>query len=224
MGAYMRKTGILPVCTNEQARIYFDGKGLTYDDVTEGDILTLVMLLNKHIKRANADCETSMGSMYLSRRIDLKRKTNGTLISCFLYVNSHCQDRQRHQTLRPLHRRLLCSLRLQGVPGERAGRFQEGGGRVWADHQRKEDPDREALLPVQTPAGVLLTDGVRPPDPEDPPEEHHPGTPEAEGVQAPAGRRPDRLPNRRELVQVLAGQSLQNYVTRPNLQHEQPLL
>ena len=73
MGAYMRKTGIFPVCTNNEARDYFAGKGLTYADVTEGDILTLVMLLNKHIKKANADCETSMGSMYLSRRIDLKR-------------------------------------------------------------------------------------------------------------------------------------------------------
>lgn len=46
MAAYTRKTGILPVCTNEQARNYFYGKGLTYDDITEGDILTLVMLLN----------------------------------------------------------------------------------------------------------------------------------------------------------------------------------
>ena len=62
--------------------------------MTEGDILTLVMLLNKHIKKANADCETSMGSMYLSRRIDLKRKTNGTLISCYLYVNSHYFERR----------------------------------------------------------------------------------------------------------------------------------
>ena len=94
MAAYMRKTGILPVCTNNEARAYFAGKGLTYADVTEGDILTLVMLLNKHIKKANADCETSMGSMYLSRRIDLKRKTNGALISCFLYVNSHYFERR----------------------------------------------------------------------------------------------------------------------------------
>lgn len=94
MAAYMRKTGILPVCTNNEARAYFAGKGLTYADVTEGDILTLVMLLNKHIRKANADCETSMGSMYLSRRIDLKRKTNGTLISCFLYVNSRYFERR----------------------------------------------------------------------------------------------------------------------------------
>lgn len=94
MAAYMRRRGILPVCTNNEARAYFAGKGLTYADVTEGDILALVMLLNKHIKKANADCETSMGSMYLSRRIDLKRKTNGTLISCFLYVNSHYFERR----------------------------------------------------------------------------------------------------------------------------------
>lgn len=53
MAAYMRKTGILPVCTNNEARAYFAGKGLTYADVTEGDILALVMLLNKHIKKAN---------------------------------------------------------------------------------------------------------------------------------------------------------------------------
>ena len=52
MAAYMRKTGILPVCTNDEARDYFAGKGLSYDDATEGDILALVMLLNKHIKKA----------------------------------------------------------------------------------------------------------------------------------------------------------------------------
>ena len=57
MAAYMRKTGILPVCTNNEARDYFAGKGLTYDNVTEGDILTLVMLLNKQFKRDNADAE-----------------------------------------------------------------------------------------------------------------------------------------------------------------------
>lgn len=94
MAAYIRQTEILPVCSNNDARAYFAQKGLTYDDITEGDILTLVMLLNKHIKKANLGCETSMGTMYLSRRIDLKRKTNGTLISCFLYVNSHYFERR----------------------------------------------------------------------------------------------------------------------------------
>lgn len=37
MAAYMRKTGILPVCTNNEARAYFAGKGLAYADVTEGN-------------------------------------------------------------------------------------------------------------------------------------------------------------------------------------------
>lgn len=60
----------------------------------DAEIAKLKDQLNKHIRKANADCETSMGSMYLSRRIDLKRKTNGTLISCFLYVNSHYFERR----------------------------------------------------------------------------------------------------------------------------------
>lgn len=94
MPEYMRKMEILPVCTNNDARAYFAQKGLTYDDITEGDILTLVMLLNKHIKKANKDCETSMGTMYLSRRVDMKRKTNGAIVSCFLYVNSHYFERR----------------------------------------------------------------------------------------------------------------------------------
>lgn len=50
--------------------------------------------LEDKLSEAVKDCETSMGSMYLSRRIDLKRKTNGTLISCFLYVNSHYFERR----------------------------------------------------------------------------------------------------------------------------------
>lgn len=39
MAAYMRKAGILPVCTNNEARAYFAGKGLTYADVTEGEVV-----------------------------------------------------------------------------------------------------------------------------------------------------------------------------------------
>lgn len=77
------------VCTNEEARQYFTGKGLTYADVTEGDILTLVMLLNKHIKAAVKNKETSTDTITLSSKIDIKKKTNGTIETCFLYVNSH---------------------------------------------------------------------------------------------------------------------------------------
>ncbi len=82
-------TEVTPVCTNNEARDYFKNKGLTYADITEGDILTLVMLLNKHIKKSNKDGETSVNTMSLSRKINIKKKTNGTIISCFLYMNSH---------------------------------------------------------------------------------------------------------------------------------------
>lgn len=40
----MREENIKAVCTTEEARQYFSSKGLTYDDITEGDILALVML------------------------------------------------------------------------------------------------------------------------------------------------------------------------------------
>lgn len=36
---------------SEEARNYFK-EGLCYEDITEGDICALVMLLNKHIKQA----------------------------------------------------------------------------------------------------------------------------------------------------------------------------
>jgi len=94
MSVYVRMKDIKPVCSNNEAREYFSNCGLTYDDITEGDILTLIMLLNKEIKQANKNCETSMGSMYLSKRIDMKRKTNGSIITCFLYVNSHYFERR----------------------------------------------------------------------------------------------------------------------------------
>lgn len=84
----MRKE-IIPVCSTQEARDYFARKGLTYDDITEGDILVLIMLLNKHIKKANKENETSVSTMRLSEKVDIKRKSNGTIITCFLYMNSH---------------------------------------------------------------------------------------------------------------------------------------
>lgn len=85
----MRKENIKAVCSNEEARQYFADKGLTYDDITEGDILTLVMLLNKHIKAANKSHETSVETMRLSDKKVIKRKSNGSIIQCYLYLNSH---------------------------------------------------------------------------------------------------------------------------------------
>ena len=81
--------GFDAVCTNEEARQYFRDKGLSYHDITEGDILSLLMLLNREIKKPNKAGETSVSTMHMSRKIDMKKRTNGTIIKCFLYINSH---------------------------------------------------------------------------------------------------------------------------------------
>lgn len=77
------------VCSNNEAREYFAQKGLTYDDVTEGDILVLVMMLNQEIKKATKAGEMSTSTMHLSAKIDMKKKTNGAIQTCYLYMNSH---------------------------------------------------------------------------------------------------------------------------------------
>ncbi len=81
--------GFDAICSTDAARQYFIDKGLTYGAVTEGDILVLVMLLNQEIKKSNRIGETSVNTIHLSKRVNLKKKPDGTLISCFLYVNSH---------------------------------------------------------------------------------------------------------------------------------------
>lgn len=75
--------------TNDYAREYYKSKGLTYNDITEGDICSLVMLLNKHIKKACKKHEMSVDTMRLSQKIKSKFTTNGKLIECYLFINSH---------------------------------------------------------------------------------------------------------------------------------------
>lgn len=77
------------VCSTNDAREYFKAKELTYDHITEGDILILVMLLQREIKKSNKTGETSVSSMSLSAKIDMKKKSNGAIQCCFLYMNSH---------------------------------------------------------------------------------------------------------------------------------------
>lgn len=78
-----------PVCSNNEARDYFKNKGLSYDKINDGDILALVMMLQQEIKKSNKMGETSVNTMRLSEKISMKRKPNGNIISCFLYMNSH---------------------------------------------------------------------------------------------------------------------------------------
>ncbi|AMR46884.1 hypothetical protein [Bacillus subtilis] len=75
--------------TSEEARNYFVQKGLSYEDITEGDICALVMLLNKHVKQAVKAHSMSVDTMRMSQKIKSNYKTNGTLKSCYLYINSH---------------------------------------------------------------------------------------------------------------------------------------
>ena len=75
--------------TNDKAREYFKSKNLSYKDITEGDICILVMFLNRHIKEACKNHEMSVDSMRMSEKIRSKYTTNGKLIECYLFINSH---------------------------------------------------------------------------------------------------------------------------------------
>lgn len=81
--------GFEPVCSTNEAREYFANKGLTYDDIDEGDILVLTMMIQRELKRSNKSGETSVSTMTLSSKIDMKRKSNGHIICCYMYLNSH---------------------------------------------------------------------------------------------------------------------------------------
>ncbi len=81
--------GFEPVCTNNELREYFSNKGLTYDSIDEGDILILCMMLQKELKKSNKVGETSVSTMTLSKRVNLKKKSNGHISECFIYMNSH---------------------------------------------------------------------------------------------------------------------------------------
>ncbi|MDI6742175.1 MAG: hypothetical protein QMD11_05475 [Smithella sp.] len=74
---------------SETAREHFKNKGLSYNDITEGDICTLVMLLNKHIKQASKDGRMSTNTMRMSQKIKSKFTTTGKLKECYLFMNSH---------------------------------------------------------------------------------------------------------------------------------------
>ena len=75
--------------TNDEARQYFVDCGLSYDDIYEGDILVLVMLLNREIKRGNKREDADITSMYLSKNMILKKRPGGKLRECYLFMGSH---------------------------------------------------------------------------------------------------------------------------------------
>lgn len=80
--------GFEPVCTTNEAREFFKNRGLSYDSIHEGDILILCMMLQKELKKSNKAGETSV-TMTLSKRIGMKKKSNGSITECYIYMNAH---------------------------------------------------------------------------------------------------------------------------------------
>lgn len=80
--------GFEPVCTTNEAREFFKNRGLSYDSIHEGDILILCMMLQKELKKSNKAGETSV-TMTLSKRVDMKKKSNGSITECYIYMNAH---------------------------------------------------------------------------------------------------------------------------------------
>jgi len=74
--------------TRDEARKYWGSLGLTYSDVTEGDIIPLIMLLNKELKISNKTCETSIDNLHLSKKISFTQTPKHTMKTCYLYINS----------------------------------------------------------------------------------------------------------------------------------------
>ena len=77
------------ICSNQDCRDRFAQLGLTYDDITEGDILALVMLLNREIRKSNKSGETSVNTTRLSHKMIIKHKSTGQITECYLFMNSH---------------------------------------------------------------------------------------------------------------------------------------
>ena len=71
---------------SDDAREIFREKGLSYNDITSGDILVLVMMLNRRLKQHNKEI-TSEIALRLSEKIVIRQNRNGTLRECYLFAN-----------------------------------------------------------------------------------------------------------------------------------------
>jgi hypothetical protein len=74
--------------TNE-ARKRFADAGLTYADVTSGDILVLVMMINKHMKQDKKNGVMAFPTLHMSEKMNIKRTSSGSITECYLYCNAH---------------------------------------------------------------------------------------------------------------------------------------
>ena len=78
------------VCSRDDCRERFKELGLSYSDITQGDILALVLLLNREIKKSNKSGETSVNTIRMSEKMEAKYdEHDGTIKECYLFVDSH---------------------------------------------------------------------------------------------------------------------------------------
>lgn len=76
-------------CTRDEARDYFNSKGLRYSDITEDDIHLLVEILKHDLRVAMENGETSITGMYVSDNTNIHKREDGTIASCFLRISSY---------------------------------------------------------------------------------------------------------------------------------------
>ena len=77
------------VCTNDQAREYFDGKGLTYADICETDIRYLMAYLSEELENSNKTGETSVNTMDVNSKYKITTDGNGHIVSCYITMKCH---------------------------------------------------------------------------------------------------------------------------------------
>ena len=77
------------VCTNDEAREKFRALGLSYADISMGDIWMLAALLDKEISRSNDSGETSVCTMRVSKKIKTKFRGDGRFAAGYLFMDSH---------------------------------------------------------------------------------------------------------------------------------------
>lgn len=74
----------------EACRIRYAELGINqYEDVYEGDIQVLYMLCNKHVKAYTKQKDCALPTMYMSRKVDIGKRSNGMIRWARLYVNAH---------------------------------------------------------------------------------------------------------------------------------------
>lgn len=77
------------IINTDDCRKHFTKIGLSYTNVKEDDIQALYMKCIKFVKAANDFGSMSTSTMRMSKKVITKCRSNGSIISAFLFINSH---------------------------------------------------------------------------------------------------------------------------------------